>query len=92
VVGLVAMMVGIVAVMMRVVMMVVMTMMVVIATGVVLVVAMRVVMVVGGAIRRAGVRHRLVHDLLDGARAASALPAAAEAAINLTGGEGVLRC
>jgi hypothetical protein len=90
------MMVEIVAVMMRVVMMVVMmvvmTMMVVIATGVVLVVAMRVVMVVGGAIRRAGVRHRLVHDLLDGARAASALPAAAEAAINLTGGERVLRC
>src|SRR5215510_5895874 len=37
----------------------------------------------GGA---AGSRDRLVHDPADGARATSALGAAAEAAINLTGG------
>jgi hypothetical protein len=58
-----------------------------------MVVIMMIVVTVGvidGAIRRAGVRHRLVHDLLDGPRAAPALPAAAETAINLTGGKRVL--
>jgi hypothetical protein len=60
------------------------------AMVVVIVMIVVTVGVIDGAIRRTGVRHRLVHDLLDGARAAPALPAAAETAINLAGGKGVL--
>jgi hypothetical protein len=61
-----------------------------VVVSVVIVVVVVIVMMVGvidGAIRRAGVRHRLVHDFLDGARAAPALPAAAETAIDLAGGK-----
>jgi hypothetical protein len=48
------------------------------------------VVVIQRAIRGAGVGQRLVHDLLDGACAAAALPAATEAAIDFAGGEWVL--
>jgi hypothetical protein len=66
---------------------------VLVAQMVVLVTAVAVmsrVVVIERAIRGAGVGQRLVHDLLDGARAAAALPAAAEAAIDFAGGERVL--
>jgi hypothetical protein len=54
---------------------------------VVLVIGTGVMVVVNGAIGRAGVGHRLVHDLPDGARAPSALPAATKTAIDFAGGE-----
>jgi hypothetical protein len=65
-------------------------MVVMVVVVMVMMIVMMVMVMIRRAIRRAGVGHRLVHELLDGACAPPALPAATETAIDFAGGERLL--